>query len=568
MSDTTATPAGSSRGARLLDAIERIGNSLPDPATLFLIGAALVMALSQLAVSLDWTVEKTLSHEVRETVHDAAGNAVLDPDSGEPLTRALLDPRTGEPRRELVQVPLRARSLLTAEGVYWALQTMVKNFTDFPPLGVVLVAMLGIGVAEKSGFIGALLKATLIAVPPALLTPSVVFVGVMSSMGLDAGYVVLPPVAAALYQSVGRSPLVGIAAVFAGVSAGFGANLFLTSLDPLLANFTAASAQLLDPGYAVAATCNWWFMIASTGLLTAVGWGVTAWWVEPRFAGKPPEAGGAPPAAEASARNAERLSRAEKRGLLLALAVAGVAVAGFAAAALVPGGPLHGFDGAFPRWVRVIVPLLFFAFLLPGLVYGIATGSVRSDKDVARCCTESMAGMGSYIVLAFFAAQFIAYFAHSGLGEMLAISGGRLLARAALPDTLLMAGFIAVVIVGNLFIGSMSAKYAFFAPVFVPMFMQVGISPELTQVAYRIGDSVSNVITPLNPYVVILLVFMQRHMARAGIGTLVALMLPYAAAFAVAWSLLLAVWMGSGAELGPGGPLAYHPSVAIDSGSP
>jgi len=361
--------------------------------------------------------------------------------------------------------------------------------------------------------------------------------------------------------------LVGIAAVFAGVSAGFGANLFLTSLDPLLANFTAASAQLLDPGYAVAATCNWWFMIASTVLLTAVGWGVTAWWVEPRFAGKPPEDGGAAPA-ETDARSSERLSHAEKRGLLLALAVAGAAVAGFAAAALVPGAPLHGFDGAFPRWVRVIVPLLFFAFLLPGLVYGIATGRIRSDKDVARCCTESMAGMGSYIVLAFFAAQFIAYFAHSGLGEMLAISGGRLLARAGLPDTLLMAGFIAVVIVGNLFIGSMSAKYAFFAPVFVPMFMQVGISPELTQVAYRIGDSVSNVITPLNPYVVILLVFMQRHMARAGIGTLVALMLPYAAAFALAWSLLLALWMGTGAELGPGGPLAYPPSVAIDSASP
>jgi aminobenzoyl-glutamate transport protein len=176
--------------------------------------------------------------------------------------------------------------------------------------------------------------------------------------------------------------------------------------------------------------------------------------------------------------------------------------------------------------------------------------------------------MGPYIVLAFFAAQFIAYFAHSGLGEMLAISGGQVLARASLPDTLLMEGFIGVVIVGNLFIGSMSAKYAFFAPVFVPMFMQVGISPELTQVAYRIGDSVSNVITPLNPYVVILLVFMQRHMARAGIGTLVALMLPYALAFTVAWSLLLAVWMWTGVPLGPGGPLAVDPSLLVGSPSP
>jgi aminobenzoyl-glutamate transport protein len=558
---------GGPRGARLLDAIERIGNALPDPATLFLIGAALVLALSQVVASLDWTVEKTVSREVREPLRDADGNALLDPATGEAITRAVVDPVTGEPRRELATVPVRAVGLLSSEGIYWALRSMVKNFTDFPPLGVVLVGMLGIGLAEKTGFIGALLKATLLGVPPALLTPTIVFVGVMSSMGLDAGYVVLPPVAAALYRSVGRSPLVGIAAVFAGVSAGFGANLFITSLDPLLAKFTAASARLLDPGYAVAATCNWWFMIASTVLLTGVGWAVTAWWVEPRFEGKAPEDGGAVPRS-ADDLASQRLGSEEKRGLVIAILVAGGALALFAAAALVPGAPLHGLDGPFPRWVRVIVPLLFFAFLLPGLVYGAATGSLRSDKDVARILAETMAGMGPYIVLAFFAAQFIAYFAHSGLGEMLAISGGRVLARAGLPDALLMEGFIGVVITGNLFIGSMSAKYAFFAPVFVPMFMQVGISPELTQVAYRIGDSVSNVITPLNPYVVILLVFMQRHMARAGIGTLVALMLPYAAAFAVAWSLLLAVWMWTGAPLGPGGALAYDPSLLVGSPAP
>jgi aminobenzoyl-glutamate transport protein len=552
---------------RLLDAIERIGNGLPDPAILFLIGAALVMGLSQIAASLEWTVEKTLSQEVREVVRDAEGRAIADPATGAPVTRAVVDPVTGQPRREIVTVPVRAVGLLSSEGIYWALRSMVKNFTDFPPLGVVLVAMLGIGLAEKTGFIGALLKATLLAVPPALLTPTMVFVGIMSSMGLDAGYVVLPPVAAALYQSVGRSPLVGLAAVFAGVSAGFGANLLPTSLDPLLARFTAASAQLLDPGYAVAATCNWWFMIASTALLTAVGWAVTAWWIEPRFAGKPPEDGGAAPRAAGDLAS-ERLRPEEKRGLAIAMLVAGAALAVFAAAALVPGAPLHGLDGAFPRWVRVIVPLIFFAFLLPGLVYGIATGGVRSDKDVAKILAETMAGMGPYIVLAFFAAQFIAYFAHSGLGEMLALSGGRVLARAGLPDTLLMGGFIGVVFVGNLFIGSMSAKYAFFAPVFVPMFMQVGISPELTQLAYRIGDSVSNVITPLNPYVVILLVFMQRYMARAGIGTLVALMLPYTLAFAAVWSLLLAVWMWTGAPLGPGGPLAYDAAQLVGSGAP
>ena len=273
----------------LLDAIERIGNALPDPTTLFLLGGLLVLLLSQLAASFEWTVEKTISREVREVVRDAGGGPVVDPASGEPVTRAVLDPVTGQPKHERVQVLVRATSLLSSEGLYWVLRSMVTNFTGFPPLGVVLVGMLGIGVAERSGFIGAALKAVLLAVPATLLTPTIFFVGVMSSLGLDAGYVVLPPVAAALYMAAGRSPLVGIAAVFAGVSAGFSANLFITSLDPLLAEFSTAGARLIDPDYAVAATANWWFMIASTVLLTTVGWAVTAWWVEPRFHGKPTE---------------------------------------------------------------------------------------------------------------------------------------------------------------------------------------------------------------------------------------------------------------------------------------
>ena len=527
--------AARGRGSGLLDRMERIGNALPDPTTLFLIGALLVALLSQLAAGLDWTVEKTVTHE-------------------------RIDATTGETLRASVTVPVKAVGLLSFDGLYWILSTLVKNFMEFPPLGVVLVGMLGIGFAERTGFIGALLKAVLLAVPPALLTPAVFFVGVMSSMGLDAGYVVLPPLAAALYVAVGRSPLVGLAAVFAGVSAGFSANLFLTGLDPLLAEFSTTSAHLIDPGYSVAATANLWFMMVSTLLLTGVGWAVTAWWVEPRFANKPPSEGGPEPVSREDLA-AQRLTSRETRALILASAAALLALFVFAAAALVPGAPLAGSDGGFPRWVRVIVPLIFLAFLVPGLVYGVALGKVRNDRDAAKIFGETMAGMGPYVVLAFFAAQFIAWFAHSGLGEMLALSGGRLLAHAALPDATLMVCFIGVVMAANLFIGSMSAKYAFFAPVFVPMFMQVGISPELTQVAYRIGDSVTNVITPLNPYVVILLVFMQRYVPRAGIGTLVALMLPYAIAFAVTWTLVLIVWIASGAELGPAGPLVY-PSPA------
>jgi len=543
--------------AGLLDAIERAGNALPDPATLFALGALLVAFGAEIAVVTDWTVTRSVTRTVTAPVTDAAGAPLTAPDTGEPLVRAVLD-ETGRPLRERVDETLRARSLLSADGVYWMLRTLVDNFTGFPPLGVVLVGMLGIGLAERTGFIGALLQAVLVAVPRALLTPAVFFVGVLSSMGLDAGYVVLPPVVLALYRAVGRSPLVGLAAVFAGVSAGFSANLLVTSLDPLLAEFSAAGARLLDPGYEVAATANWWFMIASTVLLTGVGWAVTAGWVEPRFADKAPEDGGPDPDAVVAPEDAA-LDPVQRRALGVALVVALVAFAAFAAATWLPGAPLHGLDGRFPRWVRVIVPLLFLGFLLPGLAYGLVTGAVRSDKDAARMFGETLSALGPYIVLAFFAAQFIAWFDHSNLGEMLAIRGGRVLARADLPPALLVVGFVGVVGVGNLFIGSMSAKYAFFAPVFVPMFMQAGISPELTQAAYRVGDSVTNVITPLNPYVVIILTFMQRYVPRAGIGTLVALMLPYALVFGVVWSAALALWVGVGVPLGPEGPLTYTP---------
>ncbi len=505
----------------LLDRIERLGNRLPDPTTLFLVGAVGVMLLSDLAVRLDWSVEKTVA------APDGVGTVVE---------------------------AVRANSLLSSDGAYWAISSLVANFRDFPPLAIVLVGMLGIGLADRTGFIGALLKATLLRVPPSLLTPAVFFVGVLSSVALDAGYVVLPPVAAVLFHAVGRSPLVGLAAVFAGVSAGFSANLVVTSLDTILAGFSEAGAALLDADYAVAATANLWFMIASTFALTAVGWAVTAYWVEPRLENKPAEEGG--PGGDVDPADAE-LGDEERRGLRVALVVLGGVLALMVAATWIPGAPLHGMAGRFPRWVAAIVPLLFLGFLLPGLAYGIATRSIRSDRDAAKVLGETMAGMGPYIVLAFFAAQFISYFRYSGLGEMSAIAGGQILAQAALPAPVLMVAFVLVVALANLFIGSMSAKYAFFAPVFVPMFMQVGISPELTQAAYRVGDSISNVVTPLNPYVVIILVFMQRFVPKAGIGTLVALMLPYALAFLVAWSVLLVAWMMLGLELGPGGPLTY-----------
>lgn len=497
-----------------IDRLERYGNRLPEPATLFLIGCILVMIVSQIASALGWTVEKTL---------EGSGGTATE--------------------------TVRAVGLLDADGIWWLLSHLVDNFMSFPPLGLVLVGLLGIGVAERSGLLPVVLSRLIAAAPDALLVPATILVGILSSLALDAGYVVLPPLAAGLFLAAGRSPLVGIAAATAGVTAGFSANLFITGLDPLLAGFSTAAARIIDRNYEVAVTANWWFMIVSTLVLTVAGTLATRWFVEPRHGRS--QAAATDPVGSAHAQENRGLAAAGAMLLILALAIG--------AMILLPGGPLNGLGDRFPRWMEAIVPALFIVFLMLGLAYGIASGSIRNDRDAVDMMSETMRGMGPYIVLAFFAAQFIALFAHSRLGEMLAITGGHWLAGLGLPPTVLVLALVAVVMLGNLLVGSASAKYAFFAPVFVPMLMLAGISPELTQAAYRVGDSVTNGITPFNPYMVIILVFVRRYAPNAGIGTLLTLLLPYTIVFAVVWSILLGVWVAAGWALGPGGPLVYSP---------
>lgn len=574
MPETTPSRRG------LLDLVEWVGNKLPEPAFLFVIGALLVMLISQIAEWQRWEVQPKKLEAVTQVVQDAEGRPVLDPDTGEPQTIPVLDER-GRPVTRLVDDlsrnngrPFTARGLLRADGLYWAISSMVDNFVRFPPLGIVLVGMLGIGVAERTGFIGAALKAFMLIVPPRFLTPTMVFLGIMSSLGTDAGYVVLPPVAAALYKAAGRAPLAGIAAVFAGVAAGFNANLLITSLDPLLAGLTGPAAMTVDPDYAVNPACNWWFMIASTVVITAAGWFTSDVIVERRLSRRPPEEGG-PVAGALALRELEpqRLERAETRGLAGALTAVLLATLGFVALALVRGAPFDdalgrlpdavrgpGLGDHFDRWVESIVPMLFFLFLVPGLVYGIVVGKLRSSKDAATMMVDTMAYMAPIVVLAFFAGQFIEYFKFSNLDKMLAYKGGELLASAGLGPAPLMVAFILVTAFFNLFVGSMSAKYAMFAPIFVPMFMLVGVAPELTQAAYRIGDSVTNTITPLNAYLVIILVVMQKYAPRAGMGTLIAMMTPYSLVFLAVWVVMLLAWMQLGIPLGVGGHLTYPPA--------
>jgi len=490
----------------LLNRIEETGNRLPDPATLFVIGTGIIMILSWLATSMSWEVHSDL---------------------------------TGS---------LISQNLLSSEGIWWLLSNMVNNFITFPPLAIVLVGMLGIGLAERSGFLPALLRRSILLVPQSLLTPATIFLGIMSSMALDAGYVVLPPIAAALYIAAGRSPLVGIAAVFAGISAGFSANLLITALDPLLSGLTQTAAQILVEDYQVAVTANWWFMLASTILLTLVGWAVTAWFVEPRV-------GLDDDLVTDSEQVIDLEDNNEKKGLIHAIMATSIALIITGLLITIPGAPLYGAGSHFSRWIEATVPLLFILFFVPGIVFGLSTGKIKNDKQVVKMLGDTIAHLGPYIVMAFFAAQFIECFKYTGLGKMLAITGGQWLVAMQFDASMLLTGFILMAMSANLLIGSASAKYAFMAPVFVPMLMQVGFSPELTQIAYRIGDSVTNVITPMNPYMIIVLVELQRYRKNAGFGTLIALMLPYTVVFAVVWITMLLIWMNIGLPLGPGGEL-------------
>lgn len=518
-----------------LDRVEWLGDRLPEPAVLFLWCLGIVAAASMVGALAGWRVQP-----VRPVVMEAAGGG-------------------GAARVELVAEgdPIGCQNLVSSDGVYWLLRTMVRNFIEFPPLGVVIVTMLGVGVAERTGLVAAALRAVMRITPRRLLTPAIVLVGVNSSMAADAGIIVLPPLAAMLYRAAGRSPLAGIAAVFAATSAGFSANLFITSLDPLLSGLTQLGARVIEPEYQVNPACNWWFMMASTVILTLVGWAVSSRIVEPRLAGRAADEGG--PDVAMTGAQADGLSAGERRGLVWAGATAAVGVGLVVACTQIAGWPLATKDGEAARWVSAIVPIIFLLFLVPGVVYGRVTGSLKRVSEAMRPMADSIVALAPMLVLAFVAAQFIAAFKYTNLDRMLAFGVGKELAAAGLPPTLLLVALVVFALTFNLFVSSASAKWSLLAPIFVPMMMLLGLSPALTQAAFRVGDSITNPVTPLNAYLVIILVVMQQYAPRARLGTLLGMTLPYSIAFGAAWIVLLLTWFEAGWPLGPGGAVGYVP---------
>lgn len=512
MTDTTAAQEKPTRLLRFLNAVERVGNMLPDPVSLFIISIIIVMVLSALL----------------------QGTTSVNPATGEPVAAvSLLD--SAQVRRLFMELP--------------------QVLTSFPPLGIVLVVIIGSGLAERSGFFAAALKGLVRAVPKPLLTLTIVFAGVQANIASDAGYVVLIPLAAVVFASAGRHPVAGLSAAFAGVAGGFAANFAITPGDGILSGMTQAAAALIDKSYKVEITANWYFLSALVPIYTIVGTLVCERIVEPRLNAGAPWTPVAPPPADAAQ------DGREARGLRLAGICFLMVVALIAWLAWAPGAPLRGDDGSFEPLFRSMVAIMFLVFLACGLGYGVGAGVIKSDKDAVSLASKGVGDISAYLVLVFFASVFVALFTWSNMGTLLAISGAETLKGAGLDGTpvVLLFSVILLAMMCDMLIGSASAKWAILAPILVPMFMLLGIAPEATQAAYRVGDSTTNMLTPFMSYFPLILVMARKYMPDYGIGSMVALMLPYTVSFFLASGAFFVLWYSLGIPFGPGVENVYVP---------
>ena len=513
---------------RFLDGVEWLGNLLPHPVTLFAYLAIGIVVLSGILGAMEL---------------------------------AVVDPRPAGARGVAEDGMIRVVSLLDGDGLRRIWTSLTTNFTGFAPLGVVLVAMLGVGVAEKSGMLSAAVRAMVLGAPRHLVTVAIVFAGIVSNTASEVGYVVLIPLAGAIFYALGRHPLAGMAAAFAGVSGGYSANLLIGTIDPLLAGITTEAARLIDPDYEVLPTANWFFMVASTFLITLIGSAVSIFIVEPKL-GKydPSESDGT----VLDDRMMEPLSKAEKKGL----GAAGLALLGVLAVMAFtivpewgilrdPANPTNPFSSPFFR--GFVVWILIF-FVVTGFAYGRVAGTMKNDRDIIDGMATGLSSLGLYIVLVFFAAQFVAFFGWTNLGAIIAVSGANFLQETGLTGPMVFFLFILMCAVINLSLGSASAQWAVTAPIFVPMLMLIGYSPEVIQAAYRIGDSTTNIITPMMSYFGLILAWATRYKKDLGVGTMIAMMLPYSIFFILTWSGFFFLWaFGFDLPVGPGSP-TYYPA--------
>ncbi|MCQ9344078.1 AbgT family transporter [Corynebacterium sp. 153RC1] len=512
--------------------VERLGNKLPDPFWLFVLLAAVVAVSS-------W-------------IGSRIGMTATDPQSG-----------------ELIEV----QNLLTAEGIQKMVTEAVSNFTSFPPLGVIITVMLGVAVAEHAGLISALIRAMVAKVGPRTLTFAVALAGVTGSIASDAVYVILIPLGAMSFYALGRSPIVGAMVAFAASSAGFNASLLLNITDVLLGGISTSAAQLVDETYQVSPLANYFFVIVSAIVLALIITVVTEFFVEKKARelvdhdqlnteelefGEGNGADEGEGSGEGSGSEALKLSATEQRALWITAGAAVAYLAAYFALLFIPGSPLASADGAMesPLIRSVAVPIALM-FLVLGVVYGVAAKTITGSDQIPEMMAKGLKTMIPMLVLFFAVAQFLAWFQWSNLGIWTAIRGAELLERWDLPLFVLFAGVVLMVALLNLLITSGSAQWALMAPVIVPMLMYLGTSPEVAQMLFRIGDSPTNIITPMSPYFALALMFLQRYYKKAGVGTLMSLALPYSISMLVGWFLLFLLWFTLGLPLGPGTPMTY-----------
>lgn len=519
MAETPSAPKSSPKPRKggFLDSVERFGNRLPDPVFIFVYLIGIMLAISGIAA---W-----------------AGMSAVNPVSGETIT---------------------ARSLFERDIVQTLLGDAPGILTGFAPLGLTLVVMLGAGVAERAGFFSAGMRAALRNAPKNAMTPAIVFTALIATHSSDAAYVVLIPLAGVVYAAVGRHPIAGICAAFAGVSGGFSANLMPGPLDALILGVTEPAAQLLDPSYAINVAGNWWFIIGMSTVFLPIAWFVTDAIVEPRLGAWSYAEGGSPN----SAKDDGALTPGERKGLVRAGIGSLALTLTWAALSFLPGAPLQNPEAAgaarFDPLFDSLILYFSMLFFVAGAAFGSASGSVKTHRDLVEMMTGGMRDMAPYIVLAFVAAYFITMFSLSNLGAILAIDGAKILQAMNLPAPLLLAAVVLLAGFLNLVIGSASAKWLAISPIVVPMLMILGISPEMATAAYRVGDSTTNIITPLMVYFPLVLAFCRRWDKEFGMGGLLANMLPYSAFFTIGGLVLIMVWVALGIPPGPGSTIGYE----------
>ncbi len=534
---------------RMLDRIERAGNKMPDPAILFLILCGGVIVLSQILfwfnVQATYEVIKPPPVPTQETYY---GGSV------EPTDVGPTEPVPPSAYRTVTETT-KVKGLLQGEGVRYLFTSFVSNFRNFAAVAIILVVMIGVGLAEATGLIAALIRKLVGVSSRSTLTFIIVLLGVISSIASDAGYLVLIPLGAAAFKSVGRNPLAGLAAAFAGVAAGFGVNFLITPLDGVLVEITNDASGSQSNHIDLAS--NLYFGIGSTIFVTFVLTFITAKLVENRLGTwDPADLGEGPQEADDAP---DVTPEQEKRGLRFALWATLAVLAAITLLTAIPGAPLRNpdtgkviGDSPFMDSLIVIIMLIFYA---AGYAYGRGAGTIKGSDDVLKTITKSWAGLAGLLFLFLLIAQFIAYFNYSRIADVLAVKLGDVLERINIGAVWLLIGVILISFIVDLIIPQAIAKWALLAPIFIPLFLRLGVAPQTVLAAYRVGDSPFNVLTPLMAYFPLIVIFAKRYRKDAGIGTVVSLMLPYAIVLSILWTLFFVVWYLIGIPLGPGAPV-------------